>query len=171
MTWNINDSCGHESSKIAPLCVPYLQGHFLDLGCGDAPVWPSGIGVDNYATLSGTTGIKADISKLSMFADESMDGVFSSHALEDFERSKVPDVLKEWWRVVRVGGHLVLYLPHRDHYPHIGEEGCNKAHKWEPHPDIIIDIMKMIGSWTLLENEVRTQANEYSFFQVFQKDE
>jgi predicted SAM-dependent methyltransferase len=171
MTYFPETSAGHEANKIASIAVPYLQGRVLDLGCGNAPVWPSVIGIDNHTTFANSAGIRGDIADLSLIADASVDACFSSHALEDFEPSRVPAILKEWWRVIRIHGFLVLYLPHQDHYPHIGDPNCNPGHKWEPRPEIIIDYMKEIGSWTLLENEVRIGSNEYSFFQVYQRDE
>lgn len=172
MTWNPDQNIGYELAKIASIAVPYLQGRFLDLGSGNSPVWPSAICIDDHsASLIGTTGIKTDISDLSMFTDNSMDACSSSHALEDLPLSKVPAVLKEWWRVLKVGGHLVLYLPHPDHYPRVGQPGCNAAHQWDPTPEVILKIMEGIGSWTLLENEIRSGTNEYSFFQCFRRDE
>lgn len=170
MVWTPETSCGHEAAKIAAHTVRYLQGRFLDLGAGNSPVWPSAIAIDNQQTFANNAGIRSDVRDLSMFADGSIDGVFSSHVLEDFEPSKAPSILAEWWRVIKDGGHLVLYLPHPDFYPHIGEPGCNPAHKWEPTPDAVIALMKGVGNWTLLENEVRGGTNEYSFFMVFRKE-
>jgi ubiquinone/menaquinone biosynthesis C-methylase UbiE len=46
--------------------------------------------------------------------DESFDFVYSSHLLEH-----LPDVelaINNWWRVLKPGGYLLLYLPHRDLY-------------------------------------------------------
>lgn len=160
-----------ESHKIAAICVPYVQGRALDIGAGMAKVWPSLIAVDNYRTFGGNTapGINTDVRNLSIFADGSMDACFSSHTLEDIPREEVPAVLAEWWRVLKVGGHLVLYLPHADHYPHIGEPGCNPAHQWEPRNEDVIEIMRGVGSWTLLEDEVRTGGSEYSLYQCYRK--
>lgn len=175
MVWNINDSCGFESSKIASLAVPYLQGTFLDLGCGNAPVWPSGIGVDNYTTFANTSGIKCDIADLSLFADRSVDAVFSSHALEDFERKDVPAILAEWARVIRRGGYMVLYVPSANLYPKVGQKGANPAHKWDIYPGDIEAILKgdeMQGTeygWELVESEERGGTNEYSLYVVVRK--
>jgi predicted SAM-dependent methyltransferase len=173
VTWDPATSCGYESAKIASIAVPYLQGRGLDVGCGMNAVWPSAIGVDSKKAFGPHTAasVESEGDDLSMFADATMDYVFSSHTLEHFEPGKVPAVLAEWWRVLKVGGRLVLYLPHADFYPNIGQEGANPDHKWDPDPDTVIDLMKNVGSWTLLENEVRSASNEYSFFQVFRRDE
>ena len=173
MTWTLETSNGFESDKIAALAVPYLQGRFLDIGCGMRKVWPSAIGVDNghHFGRQSAADVEGDGTDLSMFADQSMDAVFSSHFLEHVERERVPDVLKEWWRALRVSGYLVIYLPHADFYPRRGEPGANPDHKADYCPNDIIELMKEVGSWTMLENEERDGTNEYSFFQVYKKDE
>src|SRR5271165_6957957 len=112
MTWTMETSCGFESAKIASLAVPYLQGKFLDIGCGQQTIWPTAIGIDNGHHFGPhSAGMQGDGTDLSMFKDESMDGVFSSHFLEHIPQDKVPDVLREWARVLKVGGYLVLYIP------------------------------------------------------------
>jgi SAM-dependent methyltransferase len=46
--------------------------------------------------------------------DASFDFVYSSHTLEDLEDPAL--ALGHWWRVLRPGGFLILYVPHRDLY-------------------------------------------------------
>lgn len=173
--WTAETSNGHESAKIAGIAVPYLQGRFLDLGAGNSPVWPSAITVDNGAVFgaSDVSGIRCDVSDLSMFAGGCMDAVFSSHVLEDFEPSRVPAVLAEWARVLKVGGNLVLYVPSANLYPKHGTEGANPAHKWDIYPGDIEAILKKMEScgWELLESEERGDTNEYSLFIVARKRE
>ena len=45
------------------------------------------------------------------FGNQSFDRVFSSHVLEHFPRGEWLDVLKEWVRLVKPDGDLLLYLP------------------------------------------------------------
>lgn len=173
MVWQNHTSCGNEQDKIAAIIVPYCQGKGLDIGCGRRKGWPSMIGVDNLKDYGGLKNKPADVDvvtnseDLSMFTDASMDYVFSSHNLEHMVDYKA--VLKEWWRVIKPGGNLVLYLPHKNFYPNIGQPGGNPDHKHDFLPDDIITAMKEIGSWELLENEERNKGIEYSFFQVFSK--
>jgi ADP-heptose:LPS heptosyltransferase/predicted SAM-dependent methyltransferase len=169
VTWSAETSRGFEQDKICAFVVPYTRGRGLDLGCGSRTAWPHFIGVDT----GGRPNIHADIRDLSLFADESMDFVFSSHALEDIEDTR--GALAEWWRVVKPGGHLCLYLPHKDLYPNVGQPGANPAHKHDFLPSDIEKIMAEIvraqnGCCTMLEDEVRGDADEYSFFQVYRKD-
>ena len=71
-----------------------------------------------------------------MFGAGSMDYVFSSHCLEHIENDW--QALREWWRVLKSGGYLVLYLPHRDVYPLTN----NPDHK---HRYVIEDIHFMLS--------------------------
>lgn len=173
MTWSPKTSNGFESSKVASVAVPYVRGRCLDLGCGQQKMWPQMTGVDNAGTFGPHTAadILSDIADLGLFADNSWDGVFSSHALEDFDREKVPAVLKEWSRVIKVGGYLSLYVPSANLYPLCGEPGANPHHKWNIYPGDVEAILKDCTDcgWTQVEREERGGTNEYSLFLVFQK--
>jgi len=174
VVWSVETSKGFESAKIAAAAIHYLQGRVLDLGCGMAPVWPNVIGIDNGSAFGeNTQGIRGDITDLSLFQDGTMDAVFSSHALEDIERERVPAVLAEWARVLKVGGYLVLYVPSANLYPRIGEEGANTAHQWDIFPGEIDKILRgMTGlGWELIESEEREERDEYSLFIVARKTE
>jgi len=174
MTWRIDGPTGAESAKIRWELVPYTQGRGLDLGCGAWKAFRHFIGLDSNVDekLFGMRATAADMivptcERLDLFADAAMDFVFSSHLLEHIEDHRA--ALAEWWRVVKVGGHLVLYLPHRDHYPNVGTYGANPDHKHDFVNDDILDAMRGVGGWDLLRNEERSGGDEYSFFQVFRK--
>lgn len=171
MTWTAETSKGRESDKIAHLVIPYTRGKGLDIGCGVAKVWPHCIGIDSCVDFEGQRPVAVDIvgngTDLALFADDSLDFVFSSHFLEHVTHYRL--ALAEWWRVIKPGGHLVLYLPHRKFYPNMGEPGANPDHKHDFLPEDIISAMKELSSWDLLENEERDKYNEYSFFQVYRK--
>lgn len=171
MTWSPETSCGFESRKIKYLIPRYTRGRGLEIGCGMEKAYPHFIGVDNGHHFGrGAADIVAQADDLSMFADESMDFVFSSHTLEHMEDTK--KTMAEWWRVIRPGGYLVLYLPHKDFYPNIGQPDANPDHKHDFVPTDISAVMSSIrelGCWEILENEERNEGNEYSFFQVYRK--
>ena len=169
MTWRADGDNGNESAKIRFDLIPYVRGRGLDLGCGPWKALPHMIGIDfqAYASSDGAN-LVADIADLSLFANESMDFVYSSHALED--QTDPTKVLAEWWRLVKVGGYLVLYLPHKDFYPNIGQPGANENHKHDFLPADIINMMRGIGAdWDLVENQERNHAEEYSFLQVYRR--
>jgi SAM-dependent methyltransferase len=174
MVWKKDAPQGHEVSKIRWELVPYTRGRGLDLGCGPEKGFPHFRGIDSNkdAALFGIQATAADFiiptcEVLDDFASASQDFIFSSHLLEHIvEHEKA---LREWWRVLRPGGHLCLYLPHKDFYPNIGTDGANPDHKHDFHPDDIIAAMKKIGGWDLVENQDRNEGDEYSFFQVYKK--
>jgi len=83
----------------------FCQGKGLDIGYGGDPVAPSVRGWDFE---------HGDAQYMNGLDDESFDFVYSSHLLEH-----LPDIdaaLTNWNRVLKPGGFLLLYLPHRDLY-------------------------------------------------------
>lgn len=175
MTWNITDPQGSEAQKVKYDIVEYTRGRGLDLGCGPSKAFPHFIGVDNLkdVQLFGVQ-MRPDLvvdtcENLYEFADNSKDFIFSSHMLEHFEYEAVAPALKDWMRVLRDGGHLVLYLPDEDEYPKCGEPGANPDHKWNVNYDRVIDAMKLCGSWDLVKFEKRNKEFEYSLLFVFKK--
>ena len=171
--WTAESSNGNEQDKIAAFIVPYTRGKVLDIGCGMRRAWPHFVGVDNghHFGQGDASILVGDATKLPLFADNAWDAVFSSHTLEHIVDTRA--ALAEWWRVVRPGGHMVLYLPHKDLYPNIGQEGANQDHKHDFLPEDIIAHMRAVAEssgkgWTLVENEVRAETNEYSMFLCFQ---
>jgi ADP-heptose:LPS heptosyltransferase/predicted SAM-dependent methyltransferase len=173
MVWRLEDSQGNEAGKIVWELVPYTRGRGLDLGCGPSKAFPHFIGVDNRVDTQ-LFGVQMnpditvdDCAKLGIFGSASMDFVFSSHLLEHIQDFKA--ALKEWWRVIKPNGYLVLYLPHKNFYPNIGTPGSNPDHKHDFMPEDIEKAMKEIGHWDLVRNEDRNENIEYSFFQVYQK--
>lgn len=172
MVWRAEDPQGNEAGKIIWETVQFTRGQGLDLGCGGNKVWPHAIGVDNYAaTAQFGNPMKPDVvsscEKLSIFGSASVDWVFSSHLLEHIQDTGA--ALREWWRVIKPGGFLILYLPHKEFYPNCGTEGSNPDHKHDFMPQDIVDHMKDVGGWDLLRSEDRNEGREYSFFQVYKK--
>lgn len=169
MVWKLEESNGNESAKIKWELIPYVRGRGLDVGCGGWKAFPHMIGVDRqaYPGMDGAN-LCADVTKLDMFASDAMDFVYSSHTLEDQEDTAA--TLAEWWRLVKVGGYLILYLPHKSFYPNVGQPGANPAHRHDFLPaDIIAQMRALAPDWELLENQERNGGTEYSFFQVYRK--
>jgi len=176
MVWSQSTSCGRETDKIRYDAWLYVAGQGLDIGCGTCKVAPHATGIDILRVgAAPIADIAADGRRLPTIASASLDFVYSSHFLEhvvDYEAT-----LAEWWRVLKVGGKLILYLPHRDFYPRIGQSGSNTDHKHDFHPDDIKQAMWRVtkstedANFDVLEDEDRNNGNEYSFFQVFRKCE
>lgn len=175
MVWRIDDPQGDEAGKVKYEIVPYTRGAVLDMGCGPRKAFPHFIGVDSCkdTELFGIA-IKPDVNcdvadpvaVAATFEPGSCDAIFSSHCLEHIEDHRA--ALAAWWEIIKVGGHLVLYLPHKALYPNIGTEGANPDHVHDFEPD---DIMLALhrANWHLKVSEVRDQECEYSFLMVFEK--
>lgn len=168
MPWSKDIPQGYESLKIKYEIVKYTRGRGLDLGCGLQKPFPHFIGMDDGRYSPNIPDVVGDVTDLSMFSDGSMDFVFSSHCLEHIENTKA--ALAEWWRVLKHGGYLVLYLPHKNYYPNIGQPGTNPTHCHDFLPEDIERLMLDVGVWDLAVNENRGDNEaEYSFLQVYQK--
>ena len=83
----------------------YCRGEGLDVGYGGDIITPNSSGWDFR---------NGDAQYLAGIDDESFDFVYSSHCLEHMY--DVRTSLKNWFRVVRRGGFLLLAIPHRDLY-------------------------------------------------------
>lgn len=169
MVWRIEDPQGNEAAKIRWELVEYTSGRGLDLGCGQFKAFPHFIGVDNGHHW-GMKGVDVHVDScddLSLFSSDSVDFVFSSHLIEHIQDTK--KALKEWYRVIKNGGYLIIYAPHKEHYPNVGEKGANPDHKHDFLPEDIETIMAGVGGWDLIRNETRAQGREYSFLQVYKK--
>ncbi len=79
---------------------------------------PHAIGVDLPAPYTAVgkrpTQLAGDATRLVWIAEGTLDFVFSSHLLEDFE--DIGAVLREWLRVLRPGGRLILFCPDEQVY-------------------------------------------------------
>ncbi len=163
MTWDPKAEYKPEVQKCRARLANYCQGAGLDIGCGPEKILPQAIGVDAQGA-----DINCDISRgLDIFQPEFFDYVFSSHCLEDFINTG--PILQDWWSKLRVGGHLILYLPHRDHYPNMGQPGANPAHRHDFVPDEITREMDKFAAHELITWGVFSEGDEYSFEMVFKK--
>ena len=104
----------------------YCKGKGLDIGFGGDLVADDADGFDWE---------HGDAQELINIADETYDYVYSSHTLEHMNNPK--KALKNWFRAVKPGGYLILYIPHRDLYEKKSTlpSKFNPDHKsmWLPH--------------------------------------
>lgn len=164
--WSIDTSCGNEVRKTRHRIISYCRGRGLDIGCGDEKICPQAIGID----MGGKgADLKFDLSDngLSMFSDNYFDYVFSSHCLEDFANTE--QVLREWWRVIKYSGYLIIYCPDPDYYPRIGTGGCNPNHQQDLYWQDVWKIIESFGNAKLVHSSRHNESNEYSWLIVVQK--
>lgn len=78
----------------------------LNLGSG-RHCWPNAINVD----YDERADVVSDVCVLSSFDDESVDEIYAIHLIEHLDRMEAPHILKEWARVLKPGGKLILEFP------------------------------------------------------------
>jgi len=113
----------------ASFATQYFRGHGVDIGGKPDPLslyaelFPL---VESIRTWDWEDG---DAQQMASLADDCMDFVHSSHCLEHLQQPE--EGLRNWLRIVRPGGHLVITVPDEDLY----EQGVfpstfNRDHKW-----------------------------------------
>ncbi len=163
-----------ETSKCRDSLARFCVGDGLDVGFGGDPITPNAIAMDlprRYANYSSfPQHLHGEANNLHWFRDNSLDFVYSSHVLEDFDDTA--GVLKEWFRVIRPGGYLVLYLPDEQAY----REHCRKQGKppnaHHIHEHFSLDYVKscLPSEGASIEHE-QFPVGVYSFELVVRKTE
>lgn len=83
----------------------------LNLGCGDKHL-PGYVNVDVAPTRAGKRpDVVCDVRQLKAFADSTVDEVLAVHVVEHFWRWEIVEILREWKRVLKPGGRMVLECP------------------------------------------------------------
>ena len=99
------------ASMKAPPPAPAAGPLRLNLGCGDK-ILPGYVNVDVAESRAGRKpDVLCDLHRLTPFADASADEILSVHVVEHFWRWEILDVLREWVRVLKPGGLMVLECP------------------------------------------------------------
>lgn len=106
----------------------------------------------------------ADGAKLP-YEDESLDYVFSSHTLEHILGTE--EVLKEWLRVVKKGGYVIIVMPDKRFHLHDPEN--KKLGEWAPEeksPEQLYEIIKKFNVDILSFN---ARKNNFDFDVILRK--
>ena len=108
------------------LVVPYTRGIGLDASNYEEVIWKRSL----------------KVSDTSVFKDKALSYVFAApNAISQ-------KTLDEWWRILEVGGHLVLVIPHDLEYE---------------------QYMVKMPSWVMVENEVKITVESKSRLLVYKK--
>jgi len=162
-----------ETAKCRKRLKRFIKGYGIDIGYGGDPIveWAITVDLPTPYTKVGThpLNLGGDARDLYWFRDEVLDFVYSSHLLEDFENTK--EVLTEWLRVLKVGGHLILYCPveqvYREHCRKTGQP-YNYAHKIENFDlNYVKNILEQIGVTEIIH--AKPLVDDYSFELVARK--
>lgn len=126
----------HELSKSiqrrlhdANFATRYFRGDGIDIGAGPDPL---GHYIELFPLISSVRAWDmkdGDAELMTSCADEQFDFVHSSHCLEHMRNADV--ALKNWFRILKPGGHLLVIVPDEDMYEQgIFPSTFNTDHKW-----------------------------------------
>lgn len=104
--------CGQEGRAVKaaqhPPEVP--EGIHLNLGCGKK-LWPGFVNIDFPSNWSGKKpDVECDLREIPI-ADGYADSAWAIHVLEHFYRWETEEVVREWIRVLKPGGRLIIEVP------------------------------------------------------------
>lgn len=158
----------------------------LNLGCGDK-ILPGYVNVDVVASRAGKRpDVLCDLHDLSVFPDNHADEIMAIHVVEHFWRWEVEDVLREWVRVLKPGGRMILECPNLvsaceeflkdpDVFSHEGKDGQRTMwvfygdpswkdpfmiHRWGYTPNSLKKLMESIGLSNVLQEPARYKLRE-----------
>jgi SAM-dependent methyltransferase len=142
-----------ETSKTRKLWGPaelrILTGKGIDIGCGPDPVNKDAMRFDIE---------HGDANYITKYLSEEFDYVYSSHCLEHMHKPK--EALLEWWKLVRLGGHLFFVVPDEDLY----EQGVFPS-RFNPDHKATFTISKQ-KSWSPVSLNVLDLANSLPGSQI-----
>jgi hypothetical protein len=105
------DEAASVSAKESIRITANAESLRLNLGCGDK-ILAGYVNVDVAASRAGKSpDVLCDLHALTPFDSASAEEVLAVHVVEHFWRWEVVDVLKEWVRVLKPGGSMVLECP------------------------------------------------------------
>lgn len=147
--------------------LKYCKGQGLDLGCGNIKIKLEAIGID---LLSPYADMRLDARLMPYYENEHFDFIYSSHLLEEIQDTE--STLREWLRIIKKGGYIILYQADRDYYYPLDDPRCNQKHIHHFIWEDLWEIFKKIEGVELIHHARygREPYNEWSFELVVQKD-
>ncbi len=151
-----------ETDKCRDRLIRWCEGNGLDVGCGAGKIRPEAIGVDRrpFPHVQWT----GDAAGALPFIDGCQDYVYSSHFLEHVAGPLA--VLNEWLRVLKPGGHLVLYLPHKDLY-----KTPNPEHLQAFDIEAVLALLRKADYRTSIVHTALDQGEDRYSFEIVAKKE
>lgn len=152
---------------------PYCRGIGLDIGCGSRKTHPNALGVDitpkDEAGKHGSerrqiseADICASGDDLYMFTNNSLDYVVARHNLEHYNNPI--KTLKEWKRILKIGGKLGVVLPDDNELDTIK---IDPTHKHVFTKESFRKILNALGGFKILKLE--TCVPKWSFYCIAEK--
>ncbi len=167
-----------ETAKYRHLTEKYCVGCGVDIASHGDPVVPWAMNFElpeadylHYNSGNPPVGpiqLSGDARKLP-FNDNSLDFVYCSHLLEDFEDWN--PLLKEWVRPLKKGGHLIVLIPDRERWVAAcaaGQPG-NDAHRHEGKEGELSTYADTLGLAVLEDKLTNCFSGDYTILFVAQK--
>lgn len=159
---------GYESRKCRYRIASLCRGVGLDLNVRDEKIVPGVVGI--CKVRNPRADLVLDVSAndgLGLFSDNQFDYVFDAHQLGDF--SCTDAILREWWRVVKPGGFLILYEQDKDYYPLVGTPGADPLRRKDLYWEDVWGILESFGNAEKFSDSRHNDSNEYSWQLVVRK--
>lgn len=172
----INSNITHEGDRMQKEfeCIEhYLYTEFngqkrfkngIDVGCGTNRLNDQIISVDQQADPRfAHAQIVHNCKDLNIFTDNTLDFIFSSHCLEDFEN--IYDVFTNWWSKLKANGFMLLLLPDMEEcqcefckgstrYPIVGADNGNPSHRTNVGKKFINQMLVTLKERGIIKYEV-----------------
>ena len=126
----------------------YAPSHLpgIDIGCGANPIYETFF---KWDIIYGD----GDATYMDGVPDEQYSTVFASHLLEHLQDPVT--AVRNWWRILKPGGYLIINVPHRDLYEKKKElpSRWNSDHKWfwlpaTENPPYTLSLAHVMGAGT-----------------------
>jgi len=98
----------------------------IDIGCGSKKKISFAIGIDQNRCGGKVNELICDGTKELPFRDGTLDFICGSHVIEHIENPV--QAIDNWLKKLRVGGMLLLIIPHKKYIPNKGTEGSDPTH-------------------------------------------
>lgn len=163
-----------EASKTRHIVLPYCQDrNGADLGSGGDPIveWAIQFDKGRRGHLSDRPiHWVGDVFKDGLpFKDNTLGFLYGSHILED--TLDWEPVLREWARVIKPGGYLIIQVPDKERFREAvasGRNTPNLSHQHESYPGELSIYMGKIGGFEVIWDWYEPK-DDYNILAVFKK--
>jgi SAM-dependent methyltransferase len=157
---------GNEASKTKALWGDFerriISGNGIDIGCGGDPI------TDKARRFDVEDG---DANDITSFVHDHFDFVFSCHSLEHMRDPE--HALREWWKLVKPGGHLIVVVPDEDLYEqgyfpslfnddHKATFTLSKERSWSPKSYNVLELAESLDGGSVVKVELQDKSYDRS---------
>lgn len=169
-----------ETSKYRKFTLPYIvYPNVIDIGSQGDPIVPCAIQIElpeaDYARYTSGKVLREAAwrgdGRYLPFLNNTVNTVYSSHLLEDF--ANWTPIVREWWRVVKRGGVLIILTPDNDLWNAAvaGGQTPNCAHQHCGESGELTEVLQCIDSHAIIVEDRLTRCfpGDYTILFVARK--